>query len=665
MPLLSTRKALGVVVAFCALAAAGEPGIHWLAPAALAQDAGAEGDGPLAQGRAALSAGDFATAERHFRQAVAGAPQSRQALLGLALSLDKLGRSEEAIALFDKLVEAQKDDPTAAFFRGVARYRLGELNGAISDFRAVLEKRSDISEVHLRLGDAYYAKGDIDSALNSYNQALTAPSPRMTAMRALGNALYAKKLFSDAERAYTEALRADPRDGRAALHRAWTRERLGRTEEASEDYDLAVEILGGVDPEVSVARGDLHRRRGELQNAIADYQRAAEIDPSNRAALRGAAAALLADGRPAAAKRILDQLIEQLGAEPTIGASALRLRGEALLRLGQAQAADADFSLALRLEPDVAVAHYNRALARARIDDLAGALDDMRQAASLAPGDPDAAYGHMRAAIAAGLRQEAAEATQAAEKLSETQKRARPARAAALLAFDRPREALILLNAHLAERPRDLRSLHLKIRTLLDLGRNSEALDLARRLIALQPRRAINHLFEAEAHIALKQPAKARLALQRANTLGAAPARIASLAGGAWLADADAGGGGEATPAALQQAANALDAAVSLSNKSPATLAMRAAAREKLGEFEKALEDLDRAVAAQPQDATLRFQRAGLLKKLERCDDAIRDFDAALSLKPGNPDALSQRASCKLNQGRLLGAATDYIASWL
>lgn len=654
MPLLPSRRALCVaLLALWSLAA----------PILVAGGAAAQSGGALAEGRAALSAGDFAAAEGLFRQALTAAPDNRQATLGLALSLDKLGRSEEAIALFDTLVDAQRSDPTAAFFRGVARYRLGELDGAIEDFQGVLKRRSDISEVHLRLGDAFYAKGDYDSALASYNQALSAPSPSVTAIRALGNALYAKKRYEAADEAYTEALRANAGDGRAALHRAWTRERLGRTDEAKQDYDRAVEILGGVDPEVSVARGDLNRRLGEFQAAIADYQRAAEIDPSNRAALKGAAAALLADGRPAAAKRILDQLIEQLGAEPAVGASALRLRGEALLRLGQPQPAEADYTLALRLEPDVAVAHYNRALARARIEDVAGALDDMRRAAALAPGDPEAAYGHMRAAIAAGLREEAARATVAAEKLGADLARARPARAAALLAFGRPAEALTIVNNHLADQPRDLRGLHLKVRTLLSLGRNDDALDLARRLIALQPRRAVNHLFEAEARIALKQPGPARRALQRANALGAAPARIAQLAGDAWLADADKGNE-ETTPEALLQAADALDAAVTLSNRSPTALALRADAMEKLGHFDKALADLDRAVAAKPQDASLRHRRASLLKKLDRCPAAIRDFDAALSLRPGNASAMAERATCKLYQGRLLGAATDYITSW-
>ncbi|MEM9726102.1 MAG: hypothetical protein AAF909_11645, partial [Pseudomonadota bacterium] len=74
--------------------------------------------------------------------------------------------------------------------------------------------------------------------------------------------------------------------------------------------------------------------------------------------------------------------------------------------------------------------------------------------------------------------------------------------------------------------------------------------------------------------------------------------------------------------------------------------------------------DLDRAIASDPQNAAFRFQRARLLKQLDRCGPAIRDFDAGLSLEPGNSEAVALRATCKFDQGRFLGAVTDYLASW-
>ncbi|MEM9725708.1 MAG: tetratricopeptide repeat protein, partial [Pseudomonadota bacterium] len=540
----------------------------------------------LGQGRAALSAGDFAAAETAFRRALETAPANRQATLGLALTLDKLGRGAEAIPLFDDLVAARPEDPTAIFYRGVARYRIGALDDAITDFEAAIGRGAGFPVVRQRLGDAHYAKGDYRVAEAAYRSATSGDNPPPAAFRALGNALYAQDKFEAADAAFSEALEADPQDGRAALHRGWTRQKLGQDDAAFADINRAYEILGGVDADVAASRGDLHRRRGALQAAILDYQTALEVRPGHRRALYGAAAALLMDGRPAAAEAVLDELLDSLSDQTAVGAAAFRLRGEALLRIGEAQRAEADLSLALRLSPDVAVAHYNRGLARALIGDFAGALDDMRQAASLAPGDPEAAYGHLRAAIAAGLPAEAQDAAAAAEALAAERPAARPARAAALLAFGRPNEALSLLNQHLVDRPRDLRSLHLKIRTLFALNRPRDALDLSRRLIILEPRRALNHIFEAEARVALGQSAEAREALQRANALGAEPARIARLAGGAWLAAANAPSASDA-PAALRQAADALDAAVSLSNKSPDALAMRAATLERIGRLEQ------------------------------------------------------------------------------
>lgn len=606
----------------------------------------------LAQGRAALTSGDFAAAQSFFAAATRAEPENRQAQLGLAIAYDKVERFEEAIRIYDRLIEERPEDRTALFYRGVTRYKLGALDDAVADFRQAIAQGARFAVAHLRLGDAFYAQGGFANAIIAYERAVSAPDAPAAAFRALGNAHYALGAWRSAIDAYSDALRSDPRDGRAALHRGWAHERAGDVEAAAADFTRAIEVLGGVDPAVSVARGDLFRRFGYPRAAIADYQRAVELDPTDQGALYGAAAALLLDGRTASARTILDQLIEQLSPEDSRSAAALRLRADALLRLGEARAAEADLSLSLKLEPDHMAAHYNRGLARAAFGDLAGALDDMRSAGQLSPGDPEARYGHLRAAIAAGLQEETGATSAAAEILPN----AGAARAASLLAFGRTEAALTEVNAHLAETGASRRALQVKMRALMRLARYEEAYAFARGLVGREPRRALYHVFEAEALIALGRADAARVALQRANALGASPARIARLAGGAWLADE--------TPAALQQAADALDAAVDLSNQSPEALALRAATRLRLGELDLALADLDSAVAAEPQNAAYRFQRAALHQQMDDCAAAIRDLDAGLSLSPGNAEARAARGACKFDQGRFLGGVTDYVVSW-
>lgn len=619
-------------------------------------------DAALAAGRSALDAGDFSAALTAFDQAYRAAPNNRQAAIGLGVALDKLGRSSRAIAVFDRLIDRDAADSTARFYRGVARYRAGELNGAVEDYEEAIEAGAALSVVFLRLGDAHYAAGALKAALQAYVQATEADNPPAAAFRALGNARYALGEWRSADAAYSEALRGDPQDGRAAFYRAWTRERLGALTDALADYGRAIEIIGGLDPAVSTARADLLRRLGRYDEALADYQRAVELDPDHRPALHGAAAALLAEGRPGAAATLLDRFFAVDGqAAPQLSSDALRLRGVARLMLGAHRDAEADFSAALSVDPDRPTTLHNRAKARAAFGDLAGAVEDLRNAADRAPQDADIAYAHVLAAAAAGFAEEAAAAAVAAEDLSNQAPSALAARAEALLALGRPSAALSTVNQFLAANPRDIRALRTKIRILIALARIQEALQLSRRVIALAPRQAESHLLEAEARLVLKQPEAAREALNRANALGADPARIARLAGGSWLEDAAAGGG---QPTVLRQAADALTAAVTLSNQSPETLSLRAAAFEKMGDYEQAVADLDLAVAADPQNAALRFQRAAVLRRLDRCEAAIRDLDAGLSLQPGDAAALSARAVCKVDQGRLLGGLTDYVASW-
>jgi tetratricopeptide (TPR) repeat protein len=146
---------------------------------------------------------------------------------------------------------------------------------------------------------------------------------------------------------------------------------------------------------VYLNRAALHRRDGHAFAAIADYDKVLELVPDHRRALRGRAQALLDGGRHADALRDLDRLrVLEPGQKGTIAdravvlmeagkaAEALREfdraiaegvgdarvylnRGLARYKLGgldAAPAALADLDRAVRISPDYALAHFNRAM---------------------------------------------------------------------------------------------------------------------------------------------------------------------------------------------------------------------------------------------------------------------------------------------------------------
>lgn len=95
--------------------------------------------------------------------------------------------------------------------------------------------------------------------------------------------------------------------------------------------------------------GNAYRDAGDLNAAMACYDRALSLEPND--------------------------------------ARALHNRGHLLFGAGHLEAALADLERSIRLEPGLAIAYSNRALILVRLKRLPEALDDIRRAAALEPGD--------------------------------------------------------------------------------------------------------------------------------------------------------------------------------------------------------------------------------------------------------------------------------------
>jgi protein O-mannosyl-transferase len=134
-------------------------------------------------------------------------------------------------------------------------------------------------------------------------------------------------------------------------------------------------------PRVWVGVGLALANRGDFDRAIANYQRALQIDPADVQAIYNLGDALYHKGDiPAAVDQY--QRAVALKADFSLAHCAL---GNALLRLGQTEKARHHYAEAIRYEPDYADAHFN----------LANVL---------AQSDPEQAASHYRQAIAADPR---------------------------------------------------------------------------------------------------------------------------------------------------------------------------------------------------------------------------------------------------------------------
>ena len=146
------------------------------------------------------------------------------------------------------------------------------------------------------------------------------------------------------------------------------------------DFDRAIEL----DPDYALAylnRGNAKSFKGDHEEAIIDFDRAIDLDPSNAEAYynRGIAKRMRGDYDGAIAD--YDRTIEF----DTNHAVAYNNRGTAKGANGDYVEAIADFDRAIELDPNYASAYSNRGMEKSHMDDHDGAIADYNRAIELDP----------------------------------------------------------------------------------------------------------------------------------------------------------------------------------------------------------------------------------------------------------------------------------------
>ena len=130
-----------------------------------------------------------------------------------------------------------------------------------------------------------------------------------------------------------------------------------------------------------VNRGIEKAKNGDLDGAIADFDRAAELNPKDDAPYYNRAQAKRLKNDTAGAIADYTRAIELGSTNP----AAYNNRGNARAENDDRDGAIADYTRAIELKPDYARAYYNRAVARKDKGDTKGAAADFKHARQLDP----------------------------------------------------------------------------------------------------------------------------------------------------------------------------------------------------------------------------------------------------------------------------------------
>jgi tetratricopeptide (TPR) repeat protein/tRNA A-37 threonylcarbamoyl transferase component Bud32 len=311
-------------------------------------------------------------------------PGYAEAYLNRGLCYAAQNKTDKALDDFDKAIAA-KADYALAYYQRAQTYRgLKRNREARDDYSALLRLESDRADCYLFRGFMNMQLKDFDAALGDFQkcalrQPLNAMPHYLTGVVHLGRRHYDKALPALEEALTARIDFAEPR-----LARAQVALRQGKLPEALTDINF---VLKNLSPKNRAAvlndRADVHRSMNQLDDAVADYKEAIELEPKRVESYVGLALVYEKQGKPELAK---DSYEHMVAADPKSATAYLR---RAAYRRNHQQFAQAlaDCDEASRHDPASVLPGLVRASIEAARGDHARAVAEAERLLQKGPAD--------------------------------------------------------------------------------------------------------------------------------------------------------------------------------------------------------------------------------------------------------------------------------------
>jgi tetratricopeptide (TPR) repeat protein len=234
-------------------------------------------------GLVALRQGRIGAAERQFKEILDRGSNQASVFNNLALVMDRLGKTAEAVSLLDEAATKTNGHPKLYLTRAAFQIKLRDPAGA----KCTLEEYADVALYDL--SPLYYSVramaeamlGDIDAAAQVVEEGVK-KYPTCAALA--NNAGVIEERKGDLARArelYIQALRHDAGLAQASKNLGDLLYRDGRYDDAASAYERTVRADPELGDDVYARLGNVYYRRRDRKRAIDMWSRALKLNPSN------------------------------------------------------------------------------------------------------------------------------------------------------------------------------------------------------------------------------------------------------------------------------------------------------------------------------------------------------------------------------------------------
>ena len=260
--------------------------------------------------------GRLADAERSYREALRRQPLHVEAWHLLGVIALQCGQLQSSVDLIGKAIGLHEANAAAHNNRAIALQKLGRTDAALAGFDRALTLNPDYAEAHNNRGELLRELGRPDAALRCFDAAIALDPDYAVAHNNRGIILRKAGRFEEALAAYDKAIALQPDYAGAYANRGNTLQDLGRAEAALASYDAAI-ALAPDDAEALKGRGNALSDLERAEEALVSYDRAIALRPDYAEAHCDRGSALRTLERPDEAVAAFDQAIVLQHGDPS------------------------------------------------------------------------------------------------------------------------------------------------------------------------------------------------------------------------------------------------------------------------------------------------------------------------------------------------------------
>jgi tetratricopeptide (TPR) repeat protein len=238
----------------------------------------------IAMARLAVHSGAWSTAISALEEAIRVAPTELEAYQALGEAAQIMGDRTLAADAFTRGIERSLDKQAAYLLRAGYYESEGMWERAQADLERARESDPSDQAAGLELARFFVRRGETKQALTVLGALLAQPNPSASIYRQLGDVYTALADWSAAEQAYHRAIQEDAESVFAYSGLARVYQLQGRTEEAMDLFQTAVEEAPA-DPQAHVLLGLALQARRDYPGASAAFERALVLDSWNTTSL--------------------------------------------------------------------------------------------------------------------------------------------------------------------------------------------------------------------------------------------------------------------------------------------------------------------------------------------------------------------------------------------